>query len=136
MKKLYSDGGARGNPGPAAFGVVLYDEKDKIIFQGAEYLGKKTNNQAEYAGLIFGLEKALELGVEELTCFLDSELIVKQVNGEYKVKNKDLAKLYLKVWNLKNKFSKIIFQHVYREDNKVADQLLNEVLDQKKYTQG
>lgn len=126
--KLFTDGGARGNPGPAGIGVVIKDG-DKIILEANEYIGETTNNQAEYKALILGLEKAKELKAEEAECFLDSELVTKQMNGEYKVKNKELAPLFVKAWNLSLGFKKIIFKHIYRENNKEADRLVNEAID-------
>ena len=120
---LYTDGGARGNPGPAASGFVIYNNK-KIIAREGKYLGVATNNQAEYNAVLLGLEKAQELKITELDCFLDSELVVKQLKLEYKVKNKDLAAIFLKAWNLSKKFNKI-----RREKNKEADKVVNEILD-------
>lgn len=127
--KLYTDGGARGNPGPAGIGVVLKDKGNKIVAEISEYIGKATNNQAEYEALIAGLKKAKEIGVEEVECYLDSELVVKQMNREYKVKDKNLATLFVKVWNLALGFKKITFQHVPREKNREADKLVNEAID-------
>ncbi|MDD3711726.1 MAG: ribonuclease HI family protein [Patescibacteria group bacterium] len=126
---MFTDGGARGNPGPAGIGVVLYNKKKEKIAEVSKYLGIATNNQAEYRALIEGLKKAKELGAKELEVFLDSELVVKQLNREYKVKNKDLAPLFLEVYNLSLSFSKIVFKHVYREENKEADRLANEAMD-------
>ncbi len=127
--KIYSDGGARGNPGPGGAGVVIRDEKGQIIKTISHYLGFITNNQAEYQALIFGLEKARELKAQELDCYLDSELLVKQLNRQYRVKDKDLAPLFIKVWNLSLGFKKIKFHHIFREDNKEADRLVNEAID-------
>lgn len=125
---LHTDGGARGNPGPAGIGAVLTVNGEKKLFK--KYIGEATNNQAEYQAIILGLEKALEERVEELECFLDSELVVKQLNREYKVKNQELAPLFVKVWNLSQSFKKISFSHVYRENNKEADKLVNQVIDE------
>lgn len=134
MTKLisFSDGGARGNPGPAGIGAVLYDENKKIIAEVSEYLGETTNNQAEYRALLAALKKAASLKATELICYLDSELVVKQLNREYKVKNKDLAPLFLEVYNLSLSFQKIIFKHIPREQNSVADRLANEAMDREK----
>lgn len=126
---IYTDGGARGNPGPAGIGVVIKDKQGKIIAEHGRYIGETTNNQAEYRALILGLEKAAELGAEEIQCFLDSELVAKQMNREYKVKDKNLAPLFVKVWNLSLGFKKVIFEHIYREKNKEADRLVNEAID-------
>lgn len=126
---IFTDGGARGNPGPAGIGAVLYDNKKQLLTKISRYIGETTNNQAEYQALIAALKKAKELGGQELEVFLDSELVVKQLNREYKVKNKELAPLFLEVYNLSLNFSKITFTHVYRESNKEADRLVNEALD-------
>ncbi len=126
---IYSDGGARGNPGPAGIGAVIYDENKKEIATISRFIGKATNNQAEYEALIAALEKAKNLKLKDLKVYLDSELIVKQINREYKVKDKDLAKLFIKVYNLIQSFEKINFYHVRREENKRADQLANEAMD-------
>jgi ribonuclease HI len=127
--KLYTDGGARGNPGPAGAGVVLYDSKDQLVVEVQKYLGPCTNNDAEYAALIMGLELALAHEVSELTCYLDSELIVRQLNGQYKVKNERLKKYFDKVLELKFQFSDIRFVHVPRTENTVADRLVNAAID-------
>jgi len=130
---IYADGGARGNPGPAAFGAVLYKKESggklAVVEKLSKFLGVRTNNQAEYEGVIASLSKAKELGVEKVTCFLDSELLVEQLNLRYRVKNKELASLFLKAWNLAQNFKKITFHHIPREKNKVADRLVNEALD-------
>jgi len=127
--KLFTDGGARGNPGPAGIGGVLYNSKNEVVANFSVYLGKTTNNQAEYKALLKGLELALENKVEELNCYLDSELVVKQLKREYKVKNKDLAPLFIKVWSLSLKFKKITFNHVTRDKNTIADALANQAMD-------
>ena len=126
---IHSDGGARGNPGPAGIGAVLNEENGIVIAEISKYIGETTNNQAEYQALIAGLEKAKELKAEELDCYLDSELVVKQLNREYKVKNAELAPLFLKVHNLSLSFKKIKFIHIRREYNKEADRLANEAMD-------
>jgi ribonuclease HI len=127
--KLYTDGGARGNPGPAGIGGVIKNEKGGIIKEFSRFLGVATNNQAEYQALILGLEKTAEFSAKEINCYLDSELVVKQLNREYRVKDKDLAPLFVKVWNLSLKFKKIKFHHIFREDNKEADGLVNQAID-------
>lgn len=126
---IYSDGGARGNPGPAGIGAVIYNEEKQEIATISRFIGKATNNQAEYKALIAVLQKAKDLNIKEAIVYLDSELIVKQINGEYKVKDKDLAKLFIEVYNLKQSFDKISFFHVRREENKRADSLANEAMD-------
>lgn len=126
--KIYTDGGAIGNPGPAGLGVVICDEKGEILAEHSKYIGEATNNQAEYQALILALEKAKQMGAKNLECFLDSELVVKQLNGEYRVKDKDLGPLFIKVWNLKQGFKKITFCHIPREKNKEADRLVGKAV--------
>ena len=128
--KIFTDGGARGNPGPAGCGFVMYDENGKVVAHGKKYLGEQTNNFAEYSGVILAMEKAKELGTNELDFYLDSELVVKQMNREYKVKNPELAKLFVKIFNLSQGFKKVSFRHIPREENKVADRLANEAMDE------
>ncbi len=131
MNKLiiYTDGGARGNPGPAGIGAVIFDEHKALVAEISEYLGVATNNQAEYKALIAALKKAASLGAAELECYLDSELVVKQLKREYKVKNKDLAPLFLMIHNLSLNFKKISYTHIPRERNQAADKLANEAMD-------
>ena len=129
---IYSDGGARGNPGLAGAGAVIYNENKEEIATISEFIGRATNNQAEYQALILALKKAKELKANQLEVFLDSELIVKQINREYKVKNKDLAPLFIQVYNLSLLFDKIDFFHVRRENNKRADELANLAMDRAK----
>jgi len=126
---LYTDGGARGNPGPAGIGAVLTIGEEQYLFK--KYIGETTNNQAEYQALILGLEEAIKRGVKEINCFLDSELVVRQLKREYKVKDKDLATQFVRVWNLMQQIGKVTFTHVPRAENKIADRLVNEVLDEK-----
>lgn len=128
MYKLFTDGGSRGNPGPGAIGGVLI-HNEKIIETFSEVIGNCTNNQAEYRAIIKGIQIAINLNIKELECFLDSELVVKQLNREFKVKDKDLAVFFVRVWNMKQNFKKITFTHIFREDNKLADKLVNEALD-------
>ena len=133
---MHTDGGSRGNPGPAAIGAVVELGGDKKKY--SEYIGKKTNNDAEYEALILGLKKAKSLaGKKEaksvmVECFLDSELIVKQMNHEYKVKEERIQKYFIEVWNLMLDFSEVKFKHIKRELNKEADALVNQALDQEK----
>jgi len=131
MKKfiIYTDGGSRGNPGPAGIGVVIYDENKKVVSEVSEFLGVATNNQAEYKAVIAALKKVKELGGEELDFYLDSELVVKQLNREYKVKHQELAPLFLEIYNLSLSFKKITYTHVRREFNKEADKLANFAMD-------
>ncbi|HLD28076.1 MAG TPA: ribonuclease HI family protein [Patescibacteria group bacterium] len=127
--KLYTDGGARGNPGPAGIGAVLEIGDQKYNYK--KYIGEATNNQAEYQAIIMGLEHAKKAGVREVDCYLDSELVVKQLNHKYKVKNQDLASFFVKAWNLIQSFDQVTFKHIFREANKEADKLVNEAIDQK-----
>lgn len=127
--KIFTDGGARGNPGPAAIGIVIKDDKDKIIKEYSDYIGETTNNQAEYKALIKGLELAADLKPSEINCYLDSELLVKQIKQEYRVRDKDLQPLFIQVWNLAMKLGKVKFHHIRRELNKEADKLVNLELD-------
>lgn len=126
---LYSDGGARGNPGPAAIGVVIYDEQGQILKKISRQLGLTTNNQAEYQALIAGLEAAVALRATEVVCHLDSELVVKQMQGQYKIREPGLQELAPQVFRLVKKFEHVEFIHVPREKNKLADELVNETLD-------
>lgn len=127
--KLFSDGGSRGNPGPSACGFVLIDENDKVIMDDGLYLGVTTNNQAEYMGLRIALEAAIKLGVREVDCYLDSMLVVNQMRGIFKIKNRDLWPVHGAIKDLLPKFDSVHFQHVPREHNKLADAAVNRVLD-------
>jgi len=127
--QIFTDGGARGNPGPAGIGVVIWSGNE-LVGRHKSYIGEATNNQAEYKAVILALEEVKKLDAEELEFFLDSELVVKQLNREYKVKDKDLAPLFVQVWNLSLGFKKTTFRHVPREKNKEADKLVNEAIDQ------
>lgn len=134
---IYTDGGARGNPGPAAIGVVIGDPSTalKAYREYGEYLGEKTNNQAEYLAVTFALKKIKQLiGKKkakdaEVEMRMDSELVAKQLNGEYKILEEDLQPLFLEIWNLKLDFKNIDFVYVPREQNKKADRIVNKVLD-------
>lgn len=125
---LHTDGGARGNPGPAAIGFVLKIADTETIL-GSEYIGEATNNQAEYVALKKGLTEARERAVTDITCYLDSELIVRQMLGEYRVKHALLRSLYDDVQSLARQFSRISFHHIVREKNDKADALVNKALD-------
>ena len=127
--RLSTDGGARGNPGPAAFGYVLEAEDGTILDARGERIGVATNNVAEYRALIAGLEKAVELGVTELDVVSDSELLVRQMTGVYKVKNKALVDLSLEASRLAQKMGRVRYRAVRREQNELADRLVNEALD-------
>ena len=126
---LFTDGGARGNPGPAAIGYVIMSDK-RVIVEHGEYIGKATNNVAEYTALLHGLRHARRLGTAEVHCKLDSQLVVEQLNRRFKVKDSNLAKLFIQVWNLSQEFKRITFTHIRREENSQADKLVNCALDQ------
>ena len=127
--RLYTDGGARGNPGPAAYGYVLEAEDGTVLAAEGRAIGPATNNVAEYSGLIAGLEKAIELAVPELEVRSDSELMVKQMRGEYRVKNEALRGLSLEAARLGRQLERVEYHHVMREHNELADRLVNEALD-------
>ncbi|HOA18589.1 MAG TPA: ribonuclease HI family protein [bacterium] len=136
--EIFTDGGSRGNPGPAAIGVVIKEKSGKKIYNIGRYIGISTNNDAEYKALLEGLsylvehfkvksaEKKMGLNV---SCFLDSELVVKQMNGEYKVKNPNIKTLWKKIKELERRFSSIEYVHIPREKNSEADYLVNQALD-------
>lgn len=130
---MYTDGGSRGNPGPAGIGVWIETLNKKF----GEYIGEKTNNEAEYEALIFGLKKIKQLvGNEKMkktavVCFLDSELVVKQLNHEYRLKDERIQKFFIEIWNMMLDFKTVSFRHVLREKNKIADSMVNEALDAK-----
>ena len=127
--RLSTDGGARGNPGPAAYGYVLEAEDGSVLAAHAEAIGTATNNVAEYRALLAGLEKALELGVDELEVISDSELLVKQMRGEYRVKNAALKELSIEAARLARRLGSVSYKAVRREHNELADRLVNEALD-------
>ena len=126
---LFTDGGARGNPGPAGIGVVLRDGSGEVIGEIAEGIGSETNNVAEYSALIAGLELALSKGVTEIEVFMDSELVIHQLKGEWKIKNDRLRTLAVKARALLNRFSVHRLEHVRRELNSDADKLANQGMD-------
>jgi ribonuclease HI len=127
--RLSTDGGARGNPGPAAYGYVLEAEDGAVLAAHGETIGVATNNVAEYRALVAGLEKAAELGVDELEVVSDSELLVKQMRGEYKVKNPALRELNEAAEALAGRLGHVSYTAVRREHNELADRLVNEALD-------
>lgn len=126
----YSDGGSRGNPGPSASGYVLMDASEKVIYEGGTFLGITTNNIAEYQAVYLGLEKALELGATVVDFRLDSLLVVNQMNGIYRIKNAELAPINDRIRELMRQFDKVTFTHVRREYNKLADGMVNKILDE------
>jgi ribonuclease HI len=128
--RLFTDGGARGNPGPAAYGFVLETEDGTVLAAEGEAIGEATNNVAEYSGLIAGLRKAVELHVPDLEVVSDSELMVKQMRGEYKVKNEALRALSLEAARIARQLQSVEYRHVKRAHNELADKLVNEALDE------
>ena len=127
--RLFTDGGSRGNPGPAAYGYVLEAEDGTVVDARGEAIGVATNNVAEYSALVAGLERAAEAGVTELEVVSDSELLVKQMRGEYKVKNRALQELFLDATRLARRIRCVTYTAVRREHNELADSLVNEALD-------
>ena len=137
---IYTDGGARNNPGPAAIGVVI-QKQGQTFKKYSEFIGEATNNEAEYQAVVFALKKAkLLFGKKktkemEIELYSDSELIVKQLIHEYKIKESNLQPLFIKVWNLTLDFKQVNFKHILREKNKEADELVNQALDAEERTQ-
>ena len=134
---IFTDGGSRGNPGPAAGGVVIKNDQNEIILKTSKYLGETTNNVAEYEALVLALQKAKgifktqKIKNKNLECYLDSELVVKQLNHKYKIKDEGMQKLFIIVWNLTLDFDSVKFTHIPREKNKLADEMVNRELDLK-----
>lgn len=128
---IYSDGGARGNPGPAAIGVVICDARGKILEQSGKVIGATTNNVAEYTAVLTGLRKAQELGAKQIDYYADSQLVVCQLNGEYRIKTPHIRELFLQVKDLERTFERVTFTHVPREHEKIraADKMVNSALD-------
>lgn len=126
---LRTDGGARGNPGPAGAGFVLHGEDGTLLSSGGRFLGEATNNIAEYEALIWGLETALDLGIDSVTVLCDSELVVRQVNGVYKVKHANMKPLFLRSLELLRRFAEFDVRHIARAENTAADELVNEAID-------
>jgi ribonuclease HI len=127
--RLHTDGGSRGNPGPAAYGFVLETEDGTVLAAEGAVIGIATNNVAEYSGLIAGLRRAVELAVPEVEVVSDSELMVKQLRGEYRVKNDALRELFTEATRLARQLSRVEYRHVRRAHNELADRLVNEALD-------
>lgn len=126
---IYTDGGARGNPGPAASGIVIKNENHEIVANYGEYLGKQTNNFAEYSAMISALKKAHALGATEVHCISDSKLVIEQLKGNWRVKEPTLQKLFVLAWNEMQKFKKVSLAHTLRAGNKEADAEVNKILD-------
>ena len=136
MRKIiiYTDGGAKGNPGPAAIGAVFCNQKGQIIKKFSQFLGESTNNVAEYKAVIFALKKFKALFGKKLALKTeieirsDSELLVKQLNGKYKILDEKIQKLFIEVWNLQTEFKKVVFKLIPRSENKLADRAANRTL--------
>ncbi|MBL7147762.1 MAG: ribonuclease HI family protein [Nanoarchaeota archaeon] len=130
---IYTDGGSRGNPGPSAIGIVFFDEDKNKIAEYKECIGECTNNQAEYKALIKALELATAYCRKKILCFLDSELVVKQLSGAYKIKNEELRRLFYILKDREKPFEEVIYNHVRRTNQFIscADKLVNEALDGK-----
>lgn len=126
---IYSDGGSRGNPGPSAAGFVILDNDQTVVEEGGEYLGITTNNQAEYHGVRLGLERAIEVGYRTVDFKIDSMLVVNQMNGVYKIKNRELWPIHERIRKLMTQFDAVSFSHVKRELNQLADGVVNRTLD-------
>jgi ribonuclease HI len=129
--RLYSDGAARGNPGPAGAGAVLVEPSGQVLDRLGKFLGTQTNNYAEYMGLLLGLKRAQELGVREVEVFADSELMIRQLGGRYQVKSASLRPLYLEALKLLNDFERVKLVHVPREMNRAADEMSNRAIDER-----
>jgi ribonuclease HI len=129
--RVYSDGAARGNPGPSGAGAVLVEPSGQIVDRLGKYLGVRTNNYAEYMGLLLGLTRARELGVREVEVFTDSELMIRQLAGRYQVKSPSLRPLYQQALKLLNNFSRVKLVHVPREMNSAADEMSNRAIDER-----
>jgi ribonuclease HI len=127
--RLFTDGGSRGNPGPAAYAFVLEAADGTVLDAQGEPIGVATNNVAEYSALVAGLGRAAELGIDELEVVSDSELLVKQMRGEYRVKNRALQDLFLDASQLARRIHRVRYTAVRREHNELADSLVNEALD-------
>jgi ribonuclease HI len=125
----YTDGGARGNPGPAALGVVIQTEEGEVLASYGEYLGKQTNNVAEYEAMISALKKAKELGATELECRADSKLVIEQLKGKWKVKEPHLQTLFMQAWKAMQLFDRVRLVHIPRELNKAPDAEVNKALN-------
>jgi len=126
---LYTDGGARGNPGPGAIGVIIKNHEGKVIKEIGKFIGRSTNNEAEYRAIIEGLKECKEKGAKELECFLDSLLVVNQLNGIFKVKDEKIKVFWSEVKELEKSFKEVLYHHIPRSKNYLADKVVNEVLD-------
>jgi len=133
---LYTDGASRGNPGPGAIAVIIFDENGDLVEKYGEYIGRATNNEAEYRALIKGLELVKRYCAKEVRCFSDSEVLVRQLNGTYKIKKSHLFDLFQKVKSLEKGFEKISYENVRRTDPniEIADKMVNQILDEKSFS--
>jgi ribonuclease HI len=129
--RVYSDGAARGNPGPAGAGAVVTDASGKVLAELGKYLGRQTNNHAEYMGLILGLEHAKTMGANEVHVFADSQLLIRQLEGKYKVKSETLRPLFERARALVQGFARVRLQHIPREENSAADEMSNRAIDER-----
>lgn len=129
--RLYTDGAARGNPGPAGAGAVIVNPQGHVVAKVGKYLGENTNNYAEYMGLILGLKRARAMGIKELEVLADSELLVRQLNGEYQVKAENLRPLFEEARQLLAAFPQVLLRHVSREENEAADEMSNRAIDER-----
>ncbi|HPA25537.1 MAG TPA: ribonuclease HI family protein [bacterium] len=129
---IFTDGGARNNPGPAGIGVAIFSAENlkEPIAMHKKYIGETTNNQAEYQAVVLGLEEAKKFKAEEIEVRLDSELVCNQITGKFKLKNPDFQDSFIKIFNLRQSFKKVNFKHIPRENNKLADKLVNQVIDE------
>lgn len=130
---INTDGGARGNPGPAGIGVAIQSDKGELLDTYKEYIGETTNNQAEYQAVAKGLEIVGKFKPQSIEVRIDSELVVNQINGEFKLKNPDFQTWFIKIHNFKQTYGQVTFVHVRREQNKVADKLVNQAIDEAGY---
>ena len=126
---IHTDGGARGNPGPGAIGVAILNDQKKLIKEIGKFIGRSTNNEAEYKAVVEGLKTCKEMGGKELKFFIDSLLVVSQLNGKFKIKEPRMKKFYLEIKELEKNFESVTYLHVPREKNYMADKIVNEVLD-------
>ena len=129
--EIYTDGGARGNPGPAGIGVVMWSGNE-LIGTYSKYIGEKTNNQAEYEAVLLALQQAKRVKAQTIDVYMDSELAVNQLNRKFKIKNSELGSLFIKAWNMMIGFKSVKFHHIPREKNKEADKLVNTAIDLRK----
>ncbi|MDD5039733.1 MAG: ribonuclease HI family protein [Patescibacteria group bacterium] len=128
--EIFTDGGARGNPGPAGIGVVIW-HGHSLVGTYAKYIGEATNNQAEYQAVLLALEQAKRIGARELDVYMDSDLAVNQLNRKFKIKDPVLGTLFVKAWNMMVGFKRVTFHHVPREKNHEADKLVNQAIDRR-----